>query len=32
MRVVVALGGCNLEVCVIERGLEPGAILARAIP
>jgi hypothetical protein len=34
--VVVALGGCNLEVCVVERGLEPGARLAtatvRAVP
>jgi HlyD family secretion protein len=30
--VVVALGGCNQEMCVIERGLEPGAMLARAVP
>ena len=30
--VVVALGGCNREVCVIESGLEPGAMLARAVP
>jgi hypothetical protein len=28
--VVVALGGCNLEVCVVERGLEPGAVLETA--
>jgi HlyD family secretion protein len=30
--VVVALGGCNREVCVIDSGLEPGAMLARAVP
>jgi hypothetical protein len=30
--VVVALGGCNRDVCVVERGLEPGAVLARALP
>jgi multidrug resistance efflux pump len=30
--VVVALGGCNRDVCVVERGLDAAAVLARVTP